>query len=173
MPFTIRRIEAGDETEWRKHWAAYNEFYQRKEDITEDITATTFNRFLSTQSHIDCAVAVQSNEGDPTLERVVGFVTYFPHPSTYSIQDVVYLEDLFVDPEQRNGGVGRKLIEYVYAEADKAGYTAVYEGWDQDGLHYVCATMICIVKVLSVATAMSAIEAVRQINISAYEALVL
>ena len=121
MAVTIRPIEAKDETIWRKHWAAYNEFYQRTDIITEDITATTFSRFLSPQSPIECAVAE-----DPSSEQVVGFVTWYPHPSTASIEDIVYLNDLFVDPECRNGGVGRKLIEHVYAQADKAGTKAVY-----------------------------------------------
>ena len=118
MSVTIRPIEAKDETAWRNHWAAYNEFYKRTDGITEHITATTFSRFLSAESPIDCAVAVS---GDANAERIVGFVTWFPHPNTASIEDEIYLQDLFVDPAVRNGGVGRKLIEYVYAQAENAG----------------------------------------------------
>ena len=120
MSVTIRPINASDEQIWRTHWAAYNEFYQRTDRITETITATTFSRFLDKSSPVDSAVAVsESNE-------LVGFVTWYPHPSTASVEDVVYLNDLFVDPKSRNGGVGRKLIEYVYAEAEKAGTKSVY-----------------------------------------------
>lgn len=123
MFITIRPIEAADEDVWRQHWHAYNEFYQRTADITEDITATTFARFLQPNSSISCGVAVAP---EPSGAKVVGFVTYFPHPSTYLIEEKVYLEDLYVDPEYRNVGTGRNLIEYVYAEADKKGYKGVY-----------------------------------------------
>ena len=128
MSVTVRPIEAKDESAWRKHWAAYNEFYKRTDSITEEITATTFSRFLSSESKIECAVAVASEgpESDSKSEKVIGFVQYYPHPSTSDIMDIVYLHDLFVDPEARNGGVGRKLIEYVYAFADKHGYETVY-----------------------------------------------
>jgi D-amino-acid N-acetyltransferase len=127
MAVTIRPITAEDETIWRKHWHAYNEFYKRVNEITEEITATTFKRFLDPKNPIDCAVAVLDNDqGSGAESGVVGFATYFPHPSTYTVEDHVYLNDLFVDPSCRNGGIGRKLIEYVYSEADKAGYKVVY-----------------------------------------------
>ena len=123
MSVNIRPIEAKDESAWRKHWAAYNEFYERTGAITEEITATTFSRFLSKQNQIECAVAVldKAPAGDLDSGEVVGFVTWFPHPTTYSVEDVIYLQDLFVDPACRNGGIGRKLIEHVYAYANKAG----------------------------------------------------
>lgn len=124
MAVTIRPIEAGDEPAWRKHWTAYNEFYQRTDSITEEITATTFSRFLNPGSSIKAAVAVESK--DDSSEDVVGFVTWYPHPSTGHVEDIIYLNDLFVDPGCRNGGIGRKLIEYVYAEADKMGIQTVY-----------------------------------------------
>ena len=120
MTVTIRPIEAKDEQAFRKHWHSYNEFYNRVDIITEEITATTFSRFLDDKNPIDCAVAV-SESGD-----VIGFATWFPHPFTGTIENEIYLNDLFVDPEYRNGGVGRKLIEYVYAEADKKGVKSVY-----------------------------------------------
>jgi D-amino-acid N-acetyltransferase len=120
MAVTIRPIEAKDEQAWRKHWHSYNEFYHRVDAITEDITATTFSRFLDPKNPIDCAVAVSESGG------VVGFATWFPHPFTGTIENEIYLNDLFVDPEYRNGGIGRKLIENVYAEADKKGIKSVY-----------------------------------------------
>lgn len=120
MSVTIRPITASDEQIWRTHWDAYNEFYQRTARITETITAKTFSRFLDPNSPVNCAVAVSSSD------ELLGFVTWYPHPSTASVEDVVYLNDLFVDPKSRNGGVGRKLIEHVYAEADKAGTGSVY-----------------------------------------------
>ena len=37
-----------------------------------------------------------------------------------------YLQDLFVSPELRGGGVGRLLIEHVYEEAQAAGAARVH-----------------------------------------------
>lgn len=120
MSVTIRPFEKSDEEVWRKHWAAYNAFYKRTERITDNITATTISRFLDPASDVSCAVAASQDS------KVVGFVTWMPHRSTSSIEDIIYLQDLFVDPKGRNGGVGRKLIEHVYQEADKAGVKQVY-----------------------------------------------
>jgi GNAT superfamily N-acetyltransferase len=38
----------------------------------------------------------------------------------------VYLQDLFVSPEVRGTGVGRRLIEYVYDFARAAGCSRVH-----------------------------------------------
>jgi GNAT superfamily N-acetyltransferase len=39
---------------------------------------------------------------------------------------VTYLQDLYADPEVRGSGVGRALIETVYADADAEGRPNVY-----------------------------------------------
>jgi ribosomal protein S18 acetylase RimI-like enzyme len=56
----------------------------------------------------------------------VGIVHYLFHRSTWSTTHYCYLEDLFVDPGVRGGGIGRTLIEAVYAAADRAGAPHVY-----------------------------------------------
>ncbi|ETS85328.1 hypothetical protein PFICI_03353 [Pestalotiopsis fici W106-1] len=120
MSVTIRPVTKEDEPKWREHWAAYNDFYQRT--IPEEVTATTFARFLDDSVPMYCAVAVSppssttSTDGTmpPTL---VGFATWFPHMSTASIAPKVYLNDLFVDPGVRSGGVGGRLIDHVVDHA--------------------------------------------------------
>jgi GNAT superfamily N-acetyltransferase len=42
------------------------------------------------------------------------------------LQEICYLQDLFTVPEARGKGVGRALIEHVYAEARKRGWARVY-----------------------------------------------
>ncbi len=120
MSVTMRSITSADEQVWRKHWRSYNEFYERTESITEEITRTSFARILDKDNPIQCALAVAAND------NVIGFVTWFPHPSTYLIEGTIYLQDLFVDPGSRNQGTGRKLIEHVYTEADRTGVKEVY-----------------------------------------------
>lgn len=40
--------------------------------------------------------------------------------------DYCYLQDLFVADDARSGGVGRALIEHVYADANRRGASRVY-----------------------------------------------
>ena len=42
------------------------------------------------------------------------------------MENVCYLQDLYATPESRGTGVGRALIEAVYAAADTAGAPSVY-----------------------------------------------
>lgn len=110
MSIIVRAIDKGDEERWRDLWEQYNVFYKRT--IPEQVTATTFNRFLDEKVRMYAAVAV-----DAELSMTVGFVTWYPHANTSTIEDVVYLNDLFVDPTIRNKGVGGSLIEHVYEHA--------------------------------------------------------
>jgi D-amino-acid N-acetyltransferase len=119
MAAQVRPIQADDETVWRGLWEQYNEFYKRT--VPEGVTKTTFARFLDNKVRIYGAVAV-----DPDTNKVIGFVHWYPHPSTSSIDEVVYLHDLFVDPSIRNKGTGRQLIEHVYEHARLIPASSVY-----------------------------------------------
>ena len=107
----IRPIQPNDKEIWTDLWNQYNVFYKRT--IPDEVTETTFNRFLDPNNAINCGVA-ESNG------KVIGFANYYPHDSTASIKPNFYLHDLFVDPEARAGGVGEKLIDYVAERAREA-----------------------------------------------------
>jgi GNAT superfamily N-acetyltransferase len=107
---TIRALERADRPAWTDLWQAYLEFYEQ--DLAPEITGSLFERLLSETGHSGC-VAVRDG-------RLIGFVHYLFHDSTWSNEATCYLEDLFVSPDLRGGGVGRKLIEAVYAAADAA-----------------------------------------------------
>ena len=124
MSVQIRPLQKSDEPAWRNLWSQYNDFYKRT--IPEDVTATTFSRFLDEKVRMYSAVAISPSESS-TEEQVIGFANWYPHPSTSSIEETVYLHDLFVDPATRNAGTGRKLIEHVYEHASKElGAKSVY-----------------------------------------------
>jgi GNAT superfamily N-acetyltransferase len=59
-------------------------------------------------------------------DRLVGLVHYIQHRSCWTVGDYVYLQDLFVDPDLRGTGLGRALIEHVYARAAEAGASRVW-----------------------------------------------
>ncbi|MBK0063293.1 GNAT family N-acetyltransferase [Acinetobacter sp. S54] len=58
--------------------------------------------------------------------ELVGFVHYIFHRSTWTIENYCYLQDLFVSPQRRVCGFGRKLIEAVYVEAKQNNCSRVY-----------------------------------------------
>jgi D-amino-acid N-acetyltransferase len=120
MPITIRSLQSADKQAWLKLWQQYNEFYKRT--VKDEVTNTTFDRFLDDKIRIYGAVAVDSDPND----KLVGFAHWYPHPSTSSVDEIVYLHDLFVDPSVRNGGIGRKLIEHVYDYARDLPAASVY-----------------------------------------------
>lgn len=114
----IRPIVATDEAEWRRLWTAYLAFYETERP--EDVQATTFARLISGQPN-EFGGFLATLDGRP-----VGLVHYLFHRTCWSIADTCYLQDLYADPEVRGQGLGRALIEAVYAAADRHGASNVY-----------------------------------------------
>ena len=61
-----------------------------------------------------------------STDELVGLVHYIFHLDTWAIQEVCYLQDLFVIPRNRGKKIGQLLIEGVYKRADKYGAPSVY-----------------------------------------------
>jgi GNAT superfamily N-acetyltransferase len=57
---------------------------------------------------------------------MLGLVHYLFHRSTTAMAMTCYLQDLFTNEAARGQGVGRALIEAVYARAKAAGSNRVY-----------------------------------------------
>ena len=118
MSLIIRPLEASDEVEWRRLWKAYLAFYET--ELPEEIYATHFARLLGDDPQ-DFHGLVAELDG-----RLVGLTHYLFHRHGWRIENVCYLQDLYADPEVRGMGIGRALIEAVYAAADAEGAPAVY-----------------------------------------------
>ena len=118
MATAVRPLRATDEADWRRLWTGYLEFYETA--VTEEVYRTTFARLLSGAPH-EFHGLVAERDG-----RLIGLVHYLFHRHCWRIENVVYLQDLYVDPEARGSGAGRALIEAVYAAADAAGCPSVY-----------------------------------------------
>lgn len=114
----IRPLAAADEADWRRLWTGYLEFY--KTSVPEEVYRTTFARLLGGDPQ-DFHGLVAERGG-----RVIGLAHYLFHRHCWRVENVVYLQDLYVDPEVRGTGAGRALIEAVYAAADAAGCPSVY-----------------------------------------------
>ena len=118
MTLTIRPLRTSDEAEWRRLWAAYLAFYDTS--LPEQVYATTFARLLDPGHPRQNALLAE------VAGRAVGLVHFIYHPHNWRVEDVCYLQDLYVDPEVRGTGAGRALIEAVYAAADANGTPTVY-----------------------------------------------
>jgi GNAT superfamily N-acetyltransferase len=118
---TVRPIARTDHEQWLPLWEGYNAFYGRSGATALDpaITRTTWGRFFDAGEPVHAQVA---EEGGVLL----GLVHYLYHRSTTSIAPSCYLQDLFTRDEARGRGVGRALIEAVYAAAQAAGSPRVY-----------------------------------------------
>ncbi len=114
----VRELEARDEPEWRRLWRHYLEFYETTVD--ENVYATTFARLLSGEDN-EFAALIAVREG-----QSIGIAHYLFHRHCWRVENVCYLQDLYVDEQARGSGVGRALIEGVYQRADDAGCPAVY-----------------------------------------------
>ena len=117
MELVIREIRSSDEQSWRVLWDGYLRFYDT--DLEESTTETTWRRLLDAEAPVRGLVA---ERGD----ALVGFVHCVFHPYTWGEGDACYLEDLFVDPDVRGSGAGRRLIEAVVERARVGGCGRVY-----------------------------------------------
>ena len=117
----IRAVNESDYAQWLPLWEGYNAFYGRQGETALDlkITQTTWARFFNDHEPVNALVAEQNG-------KLVGLVHFIFHRSTSRIDDVCYLQDLYVDTDVRCSGIGRKLITAVYDAASKAGSTRVY-----------------------------------------------
>jgi GNAT superfamily N-acetyltransferase len=114
----VRDLCADDRPGWETLWAGYLAFYESA--LPPEVTAATWSRLLDPSEPMFCLVA--EGKGGALL----GIVHCVLHRGTWAVGDFCYLEDLFVSPHARGRGVGRALIEAVYARADALGCERVY-----------------------------------------------
>lgn len=115
--FAIRPAQAADRAQWDPLWQGYLEFY--RSSLDDRVTDELWRRILDPEHEIRALLA----EADGGL---LGLVHFFPHAHTWYQAPVCYLNDLFVLPVARGGGVGRRLIEAVVEDARRQGWAEVY-----------------------------------------------
>ena len=114
----IRPLEARDREDWARLWTGYLQFYETS--VAPEVYDSTFARLLGDDPRdFNCFVAELDG-------KLVGLTHYLFHRHAWRIEEVCYLQDLYADPAVRGTGVGRALIEAVYAAADAQGAPAVY-----------------------------------------------
>ena len=114
----IRIATERDHEQWLPLWRGYQAFY--KVDLGDEVTRCTWQRLHDPAEAMHCAVAEQPGG------RLVGLVHYVFHRSCWLLNPSCYLQDLFAAPDVRGQGVGRALIEHVYAQAAQAKSARVW-----------------------------------------------
>jgi GNAT superfamily N-acetyltransferase len=117
----IRAVTPDDHQAWLPLWQGYNAFYGREGEtaLPDAVTAATWARFFDPLEPMHAFVA----EADRAL---IGLVHIVLHRSTILLGPTCYLQDLFTASAARGKGVGRALIEAVYAFADERDIRRVY-----------------------------------------------
>jgi len=102
MTVIVRDIAPGDHDAWRPLFHAYGVFYET--DLSDEVLDHVWSAIRG--DAIRAFVAEQNG-------RVVGFAHVRTHTATFSVGEDWYLEDLFVDPDVRAGGVGTAILEHL------------------------------------------------------------
>ena len=113
MADLVRQAGPGDVEQLAPLFDAYRQFYQQTSDVTlaRDFLAERLSRAES-------VVFVAERDG-----RAVGFVQLYPLFSSTAARPrrLWLLNDLFVSPDVRGGGVGRALMERARRLAEETG----------------------------------------------------
>ncbi len=117
MTILIRPLTPADRDAWEPLWKGYLTFY--KANIAPEVTDLTWQRFHNAAEPMHVLGAFEG-------EKLLGIVHYIFHRSTWTAGPYCYLQDLFTVPEARGKGVGRALIEAVYAAAKLEGASRVH-----------------------------------------------
>ena len=117
-PLVIRPLRTEDREDWAALWTGYLDFYESS--VSPEVYQSTFDRLLGDDPQDFCCF-VAEHEG-----RLAGLTHYLFHRHAWRIENVCYLQDLYAAPDLRGLGIGRALIEAVYAEADRQGAPSVY-----------------------------------------------
>lgn len=107
MPNTIiRPIKEPERSAWEHLFSAYADFYNVT--LEPGTTDSVWSWIFDSDNDFWCDVAEDSDH------QIVGFTQYQLMHRSLGGGMVVYLSDLYVNPEIRGTGAGRKLINHVF-----------------------------------------------------------
>jgi len=107
----VRRAEIGDVDELAPLFDGYRQFYGQRSDLAAG------RAFLAERMRRDESVIFVAIADDVML----GFTQLYPCFSSVSVKRLWILNDLFVSPTARRGGVGRRLLERAREWAVETG----------------------------------------------------
>ena len=120
VEIVVNPITPEDRDRWAELWRGYLDFYETR--LPLEIYDHTWRRLIAAEGPIRGLGARQNGVTAP----LVGIAHYLFHAHAWTNKEVCYLQDLFVDPTARRGGVGRRLIEAVATAALDRGCHRLY-----------------------------------------------
>lgn len=123
----LRYVTLEDKENWNKMWYQFRAHYDTA--IPDGLNEDIFAKFLDPSVPMYSCLAFNND-----TKEVVGMVNFVKHYSTWKFKEIIYLEDLYVNEKVRSQGIGRKLIDLVYKEADKMDTPYVY--WTTDTFNH-------------------------------------
>jgi GNAT superfamily N-acetyltransferase len=112
-----RPVGRDERAAWEPLWKGYLDFY--KTSVPKEVYDTTWARLHDPAEPMGLLGAYVDG-------KLLGIVHYLYHRSCWTIGDYCYLQDLFVAEGARKLGLGRALIEAVYAKARADGASRVH-----------------------------------------------
>lgn len=114
---SVRPLTLGDRAQWSRLWGLYLVFYETSQPEAQfDLN---WARLFDPEEPIFGFIAEVDG-------KAVGLVHIVFHRSFWLEGPSCYLQDLYADEHLRGTGVGRALIEHVYAVAREAGSSRVH-----------------------------------------------
>jgi ribosomal protein S18 acetylase RimI-like enzyme len=116
--YEIRAITQMDFSRWSEMWDEYMQFYQST--YTKELMEHTFQKLNSSDQTIGCLVACDQQD------IPIGFLTYISHFSTWQINPVCYLNDLYVKKDRRQSGAAKAMLDKLKVISQNQNWSAVY-----------------------------------------------
>ena len=99
-PWIVRPARADDFSDWLVMWRAYCASLDHSQ--SDEVSDGVWSRILDPSEPIWCILVCQAGDSPQ------GFAHYVLHPHTWSLKTVCYLEDIFIGPQTRGKGAGRR-----------------------------------------------------------------
>jgi GNAT superfamily N-acetyltransferase len=80
------------------------------------------------------ALLIEASDGE-----AIGYAIFFSTFSTFECRSGIWLEDVYVRPERRRGGIGRAVMEHLAALAQERGHVRlewVALDWNEPALNF-------------------------------------
>lgn len=114
MNITVRALQFEDFSDWLPLWIQNNQGQNN-----EAVTAQTWQRITDTRENVFALGAFEK-------DKMVGILHYILHPTTGHLSHACYMQDLFTDPNKRNKGIAKKMLQALHKEHKKQKWARIY-----------------------------------------------